>query len=418
MKIAIIGAGISGLICAYRLADDFEVSVFEKKNYEGGLCSNNYMDESSLDKYNHFFSRRDIEIIKVIDELGLKDDLSWKKVRQASIIENEFVDMSRPLSLFSLPGVTIIEKIRLAVFLLGASMSKSGIKFNKDLASSWVESHSSLNVFERYFKPMLEFKFQNYDDISASYLWARINESKQNEIGVLNGGMHTLLTALIDKIQSRKAEINLGREIKRIEKTANDKWLLHDCKTSMEFDCVICCTSLVEFTQLCDKSLLQSLNIPKADYLHAGSYVLKLKKPLKDGYWLFINQKDCGKSSVIVDTSFVNGYNIVYCPVYRRTNIISANDQKMIFSDCLCALKNIDRDFEEDWIEAKSFHQDAFVEPVFTKKFIEQVLAWKSPSNGFYLPDAMYESHLLKTVNTQALKAKLIVKKIMERNSL
>ena len=36
MKIAVIGAGISGLVAAYRLYSDHEITVFEANHYPGG----------------------------------------------------------------------------------------------------------------------------------------------------------------------------------------------------------------------------------------------------------------------------------------------------------------------------------------------------------------------------------------------
>ncbi|MEJ6593160.1 MAG: FAD-dependent oxidoreductase, partial [SAR86 cluster bacterium] len=35
-RIAVVGAGVSGLTAAYRLADKFDVTLFEKGNYLGG----------------------------------------------------------------------------------------------------------------------------------------------------------------------------------------------------------------------------------------------------------------------------------------------------------------------------------------------------------------------------------------------
>ena len=36
MKLAVIGAGISGLVCAHLLSDEHDVTVFEANDYPGG----------------------------------------------------------------------------------------------------------------------------------------------------------------------------------------------------------------------------------------------------------------------------------------------------------------------------------------------------------------------------------------------
>ncbi|MCK4993878.1 MAG: FAD-dependent oxidoreductase [Candidatus Omnitrophica bacterium] len=416
MKIAIIGAGISGLMCAYRLSKKFKVSIFERENYVGGLCSNISLDNLRIEKYNHFFSRQDSEIIKVIQDLGLANSLSFKKVMQASIIDGEFFDMSRIFSLLCLPGVSIIEKIKLAVFLINVSITNDGLRFNSQSASEWIENNCSKNVFDRYFKPMLEFKFQNYADVSASYLWARIKEGKQNEIGVLSGGMEGLLSALENKIRQSGAKIKLSSTIRGIERTKNNKWILQTEDSLSEFDCIVCCISLKEVEKLCDEELKNDLKIPQTDYLFAASYIIKLKKPLSAGYWLFINHKSNGVPNIIINTSALTGDNLVYCPVYKRANIISETEKENIFKDLICALKNINPDFDQTWVEKKVFCQDTFVEPVLMNKFIDQLVAAVGRVQGLYLPDAIYERHLLKTVNTQAIRAQLVFTKIMEGN--
>lgn len=76
MKIAIIGSGISGLTCALRLSDRFQVTVFEAKDYLGGHTATvdvvqdgtTYAIDTGFIVYNE---RTYPHFIALLDELGL-----------------------------------------------------------------------------------------------------------------------------------------------------------------------------------------------------------------------------------------------------------------------------------------------------------------------------------------------------------
>ena len=79
MKIGILGAGLTGLAAAQRLARAGEVVVFEKNAVAGGCLSSETYGTYTLETlYHHCFSG-DTGLFSLLEELGLKEDLIWLK---------------------------------------------------------------------------------------------------------------------------------------------------------------------------------------------------------------------------------------------------------------------------------------------------------------------------------------------------
>ena len=58
--IAIIGTGISGLGCAYFLQQRYQLTLYEKSDYVGGLCRTVTFKGNRMDVGGHrFFSKSD-----------------------------------------------------------------------------------------------------------------------------------------------------------------------------------------------------------------------------------------------------------------------------------------------------------------------------------------------------------------------
>ena len=75
MKIGILGAGLTGLASALRLAEVGDVVVFEKNEMAGGcLASKKYGSYALETLYHHCFSG-DTELFSLMDDLDLKEDL-------------------------------------------------------------------------------------------------------------------------------------------------------------------------------------------------------------------------------------------------------------------------------------------------------------------------------------------------------
>ncbi|NBS49420.1 MAG: FAD-dependent oxidoreductase [Verrucomicrobia bacterium] len=71
MQIAVIGAGISGLVCARRLmAGGHHVVVMEKSRSLGGRCATRKFGDHLVDTGAQYFTLRDAEIRKEVEEIA------------------------------------------------------------------------------------------------------------------------------------------------------------------------------------------------------------------------------------------------------------------------------------------------------------------------------------------------------------
>ena len=70
-EIIILGAGLSGLTCAYYLRKTY--SIFEKESKVGGLCRSEKIDDFTFDYTGHLLHLKKNENKKLIKELLRKN---------------------------------------------------------------------------------------------------------------------------------------------------------------------------------------------------------------------------------------------------------------------------------------------------------------------------------------------------------
>ena len=75
-KIAIIGAGITGLVTAYKLSQKgYNVTIFEKQSNAAGLASTIKIANTNIEKAYHHFFPTDKELIELSKELNIYNEL-------------------------------------------------------------------------------------------------------------------------------------------------------------------------------------------------------------------------------------------------------------------------------------------------------------------------------------------------------
>ncbi len=408
MKIAIIGAGISGLMNAYKLSNKHQVTVYEQTKQIGGLCSGFESDGKYIDKYNHFFSKSDKELMEVMSDLGTSKNISWKKSGQCLSINEQLQDLSNPFNLFAIKKLGFIDKIKTGIFLAENLFSVMKIELNDKSAEDWIIDKCGIVPFNLLFKPLLNFKTQGTQDISALYLKARLKERKNNTIGVLEGGMHTLLVALRDRLRKNKTKIWLNSKVKKIMRNDKNKWHVVLDTGTEEYDLVIACISLSDASAL----FISNPGFFVPEYLNVGTWVLDLNQPLNKKYWICLIDDQQRKRHVIVNTQPLNDENRVYFTFYKRSQKITPEIEKEMFDSCCESLKKVNPKFDQQWIVQKTFHSDVNVDPVFTQKFVSKLYGALESFGGLYLPDLIYMPQLIKTINTSVIKSSIINQRI------
>jgi protoporphyrinogen oxidase len=399
VRIAIIGSGFSGLFSAYKLSEKHEVTVYEKSGQIGGLCSGFEVDGQYIDKYNHFFSRNDKELLNLITDLGLGPRVVWKSVKQCLVSGGKIQDLSGLLGLLLFNKLNLIDKFRLAMFLMDNSNSNIDISLNNKTAADWIIEKCGMNVYKHIFRPLLSFKTQKFEDVSAMYLKARIKEKKNNVIGGIDGGIRSLVIALRDKIHKNRGNIWLNSKVKKVLHTDGGSWQVILDQGAEEYDLVVCCIPINEAAAL----FITNPGFPKAEYLNVGCWTATLSQPINKDFWICLVDDQESMRHVLVNTYPINGENIVYFPFYLRGQKIDdevGQQKKKIFYDCLSLIK---KDFNPGLIQNEFFNFDEDAEPVFTQRLMDGLYQVVEPFKGFYLSDLVYVPSILKTINT-ALK--------------
>ena len=155
-KIAILGAGITGLTAAYELAKRGDnVEVYEKDNKIGGLAAT-YKDKDGFyyDMGPHEFCTENERLVNLLKDL-LGEDLLILRKRASQYFFDKYVPYPlRPIDFFTKIPPLLAIKVFFEV-ISSRFKNLSSIEANYSF-ESWVESRFGKTLYKLYFKPYTE----------------------------------------------------------------------------------------------------------------------------------------------------------------------------------------------------------------------------------------------------------------------
>ncbi len=154
-RIAIIGGGITGLTCAYQLAQaGHRVDIYEKGNTIGGLAGSYRSGDFIFDYGPHEFCTDNPELVDLLSQI-LGDDLLVREKNAAQYFNNKYVnyplapiDVIRqlnPLLTMRVTAEVILQRLKSLVY------SYSDHSFEK-----WVANRFGKTLYNEYFGPYTE----------------------------------------------------------------------------------------------------------------------------------------------------------------------------------------------------------------------------------------------------------------------
>ncbi len=305
MKIAVIGAGITGLTAAYELAKKGQaVSVFEKEGYLGGLAAG-FREKNwqwSLERFYHHLFTSDHHVQNLISELNLQNQLHYYQPKTSIFRSNRISAFDSPLALMTFPHLSWPEKIRAGLATAWLKASKA-LSFEEVTAEKWLRKYYGQAVYQTLWQPLLQSKFGSFaDEIAMSWFWARIKK-RSSQLGYLKGGFQVLIDRLAEEIKASGGQILTSTTIKKLGELKG-------------FDAIIVTVPTPEFLKIAPhlpvdyRRRLQSLK-----FVGAVVLVLTLReKFLTDNtYWLNINEPGFPFVAVVEHTNFINRQYYHHC---------------------------------------------------------------------------------------------------------
>ena len=222
-SVGIIGGGLLGLTTAYRLAcEGVKVSVYEGSPELGGLAGSVDLDGTRIDRYYHVVLPTDDRVRGLAGELGLGDRFRFRHTRVGFYQSGRLTSMSSLPELLTFPGLRAVDRVRLGAFVARCQLKSGYEDLEQTPLEEWLRRNGGDRMWENLWRPLLDSKFDGrYDDLPATYLWARTrrmsstrDRSSREVMGTLEGGYQVLVDALAAAIRERGGEIHTSTTVR------------------------------------------------------------------------------------------------------------------------------------------------------------------------------------------------------------
>ena len=374
MKIAVIGAGYTGLSAAYDFAcAGHDVVLFEANDRPGGLAIG-FKEPGwdwSVEAYYHHWFASDSHILGLIDELGLSHKVHFPRPYTVLLYKDNWYPFDSVIQALLFPGLGWgLNKIRFGLVGLYLRLTNNWQPMEKTTVDSWKRKWAGDKVYETMWEPMLKGKFgSHYKEVNMAWMWARFH-ARTSKLGTYQGGFQAFADDISDELKQRGVDLRLSTPVNGISED-----LVVTTEDSQEkFDQVLVTTSPGLLSMMVP-SLPDSYHAELRNLKSLGAVVLTLalKNQLsKQGYYWHNIPKDQGFPflAVVEHTNYLSpeyfgGDHIVYCGDYRDPDheYFSLSEEELL-DLFLPALKRINPDFEPGWVKKTWLYRTKYAQPV------------------------------------------------------
>lgn len=397
MKIAIIGAGFTGLSAAYRLTQKgHAVTIFEKEKVPGGLAIG-FKEKKwqwSLEAHYHHWFTNDTSAFRLAEEINFETVI--KRPKTSIFLDNAFFQLDSPLHLLSFPKLTLGERIRMGMVLAALRYNPFWKSLESIHTTDFLSRAMGEHAYKTIWEPQLRNKFGDYASaISLAWFWARIKK-RTASLAYPKGGYLEFATALVKEIEKKGGKILFNTEV--IQLQSNKKVGIsckEDSKTikNQEFDACIVTLPSFFFLKIAPTFPHQyQEQLKQLQGLGAINLVLRLKNQfLTDGtYWLSVCEKSSPIMAVVEHTNFMdkkyyNNEHIVYLGNYMPQNHpyfkMAAEELLKIFDPFL---KRLNKNYESSIINSHLF-KAPFAQPIIPVNYSHIMPSLQTPLKDVYL---------------------------------
>jgi Protoporphyrinogen oxidase len=401
MQVTIVGGGFAGLAVAYELARrQISVTVLEAETYIGGLAAAFEVGGEKLDRFYHHWFTSDVDVARLIEELGLSDRVEINPTNTGVYYANNFFKLSTPLDLMNFTPLPFVDRIRLGLLALRARRIKNWKDLECKLAHEWLRELGGDNVYRIVWQPLLRGKFGPYaEQISAVWFWNKLKlrggsrgKGGEERLAYFRGGFVRLAEELANQIRLLGGHIELGAYVSRIEQI-DGLWTATTPTGEVRSNRIVVTTALPLLADMirgwATEEYLKRLQ--KVQYIGNVCLVLQLDRSLSNTYWLNVNDPSFPFVGLIEHTNFqrpavYGGTHIVYLSKYlAHTDALYCLEADEFLEYALPFIKKMFPAFERTWIKAHHVWRARWSQPIVCRYYSRDVPSCDGPKDGLHI---------------------------------
>lgn len=402
-SIAIVGGGFTGLVAALRLAEGGgRVTVFESGSELGGLAACFQVHGEPLEKAYHHLFRTDVEILNLIQELGLGERLEWLESSMAIYRDGRLWPFMTPKDLLGFGACSLVGRIRLG---LVAMLLKYKMKW-QDLAPvpalDWMRRHCGESATSAVWEPLLKGKFSSFaSQVSMAWLWARLHVransresgAAREKLGYIHGGFIQIVDGLKSRLIDLGVRIELDTRVEAVDSSEHGV-LVRRNGVIEQFDATLFTGSNNAFSRVLPNSsdlVEYRAALQNIDYLGAVCMIFETDQQLGDFYWVNVNEPDWPFLVLIRHTKLVSAARYAGREVYYLGAYVPHDDPRFQMSDDQLkahwfeALTKMFPKFESVRIEKTHCFRFRDAQHVVDCSYADKILPHDGPFKGLYL---------------------------------
>lgn len=396
MKIAIIGAGFTGLAASLELLKNgHDVTIFERDEAPGGLAVGFKVKEWdwTLEYHYHHWFTNDKRIINLAKELGYP--VIVKRPKTSVYVDSHIYQLDSPLQVLKFAKLSLIERVRMGVALGLLRFDPYWRPLERFKATEILPHMMGERPYKMLWEPLLKGKFGKYmDEISLAWFWARISK-RTPSLAYPEKGYLAFANHIVKAVKERGGTVRFGNQVIKIE-SGKKVTLTMDGKTKkgekLLYDKVIVTLPSFFFTQIAPQlpeSYKKSLLALKG--LGAVNMIIRLKKKFfnDNTYWLSI----CDKEPVLavvehtnfMDNKHYNNEHLVYVGNYLpNDHAYFKMSEKDLLHEYDPFLKKLNPSYRKNLIDFYVFKAN-FAQPIVPVSYSKMIPPFTTPLKNVFL---------------------------------
>jgi protoporphyrinogen oxidase len=414
-RVAIVGAGVTGLVAARELARrGFAIEIFERwPDIAGQVSAFEVAPGVWLERYYHHLFQSDHEMIELHNEL-LPGQLEWHRSSVGIYAQHRVWPFVSPRDLLGYGPLPPADRLRLGFAILRLVGREDWQAMDDIPALDWLSRNCGERTVRTVWLPLLLGKFGNEaSSVPLAWLWSKFKLRRRlrgggaamEELGYPRGSFRSICLALAKDVRRAGGALHVDREVVHVRED-DGSFVLH-CAPPDAYrqplgtagalpgrearaDIVLFTTPTFVTRRLTDWPEHFAADLEGWTYRAAVVLLLELRRSYSNVYWLNVADTDVPFLGVVEHTNLVPAerYPAHYAYV---SNYVAVDDPltrlgtEGLFRHYLEPLRRMNPSFQEaDVLRRWSFREDA-AQPIPTLGTRRRILPYASPRRGLWL---------------------------------